>query len=83
MLMPQDVVRRWFEARQAQVGRFSSWGTAVPKASHKVPTSRNELVTQPRPYQRGHPRIRVNLCCTKEDPCGEQCMITDMATLYK
>ena len=27
-LTPQDVVRRWFEARR---GRFSSLGTVVPK----------------------------------------------------
>ena len=28
----------------------------------------NTQVTQPRPNQRGHPGIRVNLRCTKEGP---------------
>ena len=27
----QEVVGRWFEARQAQVVRFSSWGTVVQR----------------------------------------------------
>ena len=31
MLTPQDVVRRIVKADGAQVGRFSSWGTALPK----------------------------------------------------
>ena len=37
-------------------------------SSLKVPTSRSVNVTQPRPDQRGHPRIRVNPRCTKEGP---------------
>ena len=48
-----------------QVGiRFSSWGTKV--SSPKGPTSRRVQVTQPRPNQRGHPRIRMNSRCTKD-----------------
>ena len=31
LLTPKDVVRRWFRPDGAQVGRFSSWGTVVPK----------------------------------------------------
>ena len=38
----------------ALVGRFSCWGTAAP--------------TLPCPNQRGHPRIRMNLHCTKRAP---------------
>ena len=29
--MHQDVVRRWFKARRGTIGRFSFWGTVVPK----------------------------------------------------
>ena len=46
----------------AQVGRFSSWGTVVPKGFlAKVLTSQRVQVTQLRLNQRGHPHIKVNL----------------------
>ena len=69
MLTPQDVVCRWLRPDGAQVGRFSSWGTAVPKGflTENAYFCRVQ-VTQPYPNHRGHPRIRVNPRCTKQGP---------------
>ena len=51
----------------AQVGRFPSWGTVIPKGLlPKVPASCCPYITQPRPNQRGHPHIRVDPHCTKK-----------------
>ena len=54
----------------AQVGRFSSWGTVVPKGflTKSAYISSRTQVTQPLPNQRGHHRIKVNPRCTKEGP---------------
>ena len=68
----------------AQVGRFSTWGTVVPKGYLAESAYLSSLlVTQPRPHQRAQPCIRVNLCCTKEGPWAEQRLSTDKAILYK
>ena len=52
----------------AQVERFSSWGTVVPKGflAESAYFSSRIYVILPLPNQRGHPRIGVNQCCTKE-----------------
>ena len=54
----------------AQVGSYLSWGTVVPKGflAKSAYFSSCTLVTQPRPNQRGHLYIRVNLRCTKNGP---------------
>ena len=60
----------------AQVGRFSSWGTVVPKGFLAESAYLSPRIS---PNQRGHPHIRVNPRCTKEGPYGEQCLSTDKA----
>ena len=68
----------------AQVGRFSSLGLFITKGflTETVYFLLGVYITQQCPNDTGHLHIRMNMCCTKEGPWGEQCLSTDTATLY-
>ena len=87
---PQDVVRRWFEARQGTSRKVFILGYS---STQRFPHRKCLLLViyishSTASYQRFHPRISVNPRCTKEGPKGGQCLSTDnntivSATFYK
>ena len=74
MLTPQDVVhvRRCSRLDGARVGTFSFWVTVVPKGFLKKNSySRRVNVTQPRPNQRGHPRVKSESVLHQRGPLSK------------
>ena len=84
MLTPQDLVFGGSGHDGAQVGRFSSWDTGVPKGflaesayfSLRINSAASHL-KRPSSYKEW---IRI---VPKRAIRGEQCLSTDKATLYK